>query len=63
MNDVKKLWQSRTFWFNVIAAIIDIAVYLQASAPQKYLPYITAVHAIGNIVLRYITDKPITSLL
>lgn len=58
----KSLIKSKVFWFNVLTVIIQIAVYLETAAPAEYIPYTTAIQAIGNIILRYITTQKITSL-
>jgi len=50
--DSKSLFASRTFWFNVATMVVTFAGIL----PTKYAAPIAAV---GNILLRIITDQPV----
>lgn len=55
----KPIWQSKTFWLNVVAGGLEIA---QAVGDLKLVPpgTITVIAAIGNIILRRITSSPVT---
>lgn len=58
----KALVQSKEFWFNVAMFVVDTAAYLETVIPQKYLPLVLAIHAVGNIFIRtFLTKQPITS--
>jgi hypothetical protein len=61
MTDAKSILLSRTFWFNVIAGVIGICQSegLLAAIPAPWGPVIVMV---GNLVLRYVTTKPVTLL-
>lgn len=61
---MKKWYQSRTLWFNIIVASL-VALEASFSALQNFLPadiYAIAVPvlAIGNAVLRIVTTQGIT---
>ena len=48
----KPIWQSRTFWFNVVSLTVALVEILP---PRYAVPIIT----VGNIVLRFLTTVPI----
>jgi hypothetical protein len=48
----KTIWQSKTFWFNVVMTIVDFAAFSETVLPIEALPYLTMVQGLGNIVLR-----------
>lgn len=60
MNETKSLWKSKTFWFNTISGVIGVVGQIQGFLPPPALPYVAAVVAVGNIVLRMITDQPVS---
>lgn len=64
MNDGKALINSKEFWLNVVSFAVEAAMYFEATFPAgKYLPYVVAVHGLGNIFLRvFFTKQPITSI-
>ena len=59
MTDAKSILLSKTFWFNLVAGVIGIcqAEGLLTAIPAPWGPVILMV---GNIVLRYVTTKPVT---
>ena len=61
MRETKKIYQSKTFWVNLIAIVgivlnslygIEIDAELQAT-------FATAILGVINIILRLVTSKPI----
>lgn len=59
MNNLLKLARSRTFWFNVVTGALIITDQLTGS--KVISPEVSAsIVAIGNVVLRLITTKPIS---
>jgi hypothetical protein len=60
-NDGKKPWyKSKTIWFNIITICLGFfqVVNQNIPIPAQYLAYINAV---GNLILRFITDTKLTS--
>jgi hypothetical protein len=51
----KSIFKSRTFWFNVVTAVVTYGGHL----PPEYAFY---VNVIGNIILRRLTKTPVTVL-
>lgn len=51
--DAKSILTSKTFWFNIVTAALDLAKIL----PPKYaVPVLFA----GNILLRLVSNQPVT---
>lgn len=62
--DVKNFWESKTFWLNIITAIIMVLDLLvqQPFIPPNLLPFIAFAVGVLNIVLRiWFTDTGIAS--
>lgn len=59
----KKWYKSKTVWFNIITSVLTVVASLQnsplVSDPQIQAGVILFI-TIGNAVLRFITDEPIT---
>lgn len=57
MNSIKGLLKSKVFYFNLITGAIEL---VNAFAP--FLPPGTAmaVSVVGNVLLRFFTDKPLS---
>lgn len=58
----KKFYQSKTFWFNVLAFVVAVAAnfgYTGELAPEAQQFVLPAVFVI-NIVLRFITNQGIS---
>lgn len=62
MSNTKKLWESKTWWFNVLVFVLAILSLPQIGGvvPPEWLPHIGYLAAIGNVVLRLVTDSPIS---
>lgn len=61
MEENKKWFHSKTIWFNIVSGIVTIAASLQSDgglSPQL-ASIMASVVTIGNVVLRFITEKPI----
>ena len=59
----KTWWQSKTIWANVIAFVATIAGMFGFDwglTPETQAQIVAAVMAVVNVVLRFITDKPIS---
>jgi hypothetical protein len=54
----KSLWQSKTFWFNCVSALLMLAQW--AAGQDLINPDVAAIAiAVLNIALRIITRKPV----
>jgi uncharacterized membrane protein len=53
----RKMVKSKTFWFNLITGALVVTDQLTG----KVIPaqYSASIVAIGNVILRYLTTKPI----
>lgn len=60
-SDGKSLLASKTFWANLLAGGLQIAGMVSGFMPEKYAPLGVAVQSILNIVLRLVTNQPITT--
>ncbi len=59
----KPFYQSKTFWFNILAGVIAIAGifgFASFEPSSEVLEVIGVIVAAVNIVLRYVTTKPVT---
>jgi hypothetical protein len=54
------IFNSRTFYFNMLALGIAVLVLPQVGdlVPEKYVRYYEAAVAIGNVIMRLITVRP-----
>ena len=51
----KKLWKSKTFWFNILSGAAALSGVIQLS-PE----HVAIATAIINVGLRFVTDKPVS---
>lgn len=58
----KALITSKTTWANILLGIIQIAGLVSGYIPEQYAPIGVAVQSIANILLRLITNQPITGI-
>lgn len=60
--ETKSIFKSRTFWINVILAVVAIAGTPEVTSllGPSGLKYLMAAQSVGNIVLRYFTTQPVT---
>jgi hypothetical protein len=60
--EAKEFWQSKTFWVNVMVIVVAVLDLLskQPFVPPQYVPFVLFAVGVVNIVLRAITDKPVT---
>jgi hypothetical protein len=56
----KSLFASKTFWVNALTLAIGVGGYLTGLVPAPYQPIVVAALALANIILRTITDQPVT---
>lgn len=61
----KPIWESKTFWANVIAfSVAALGVVLDMSdalaLPDKWEVYLTLAVALMNVGLRFITSQPVS---
>jgi hypothetical protein len=59
----KKFYLSKTFWFNVLALTVAIANpfgFLDFVPDEHLAEYAAAVVTVINVILRFVTEKPIT---
>lgn len=65
MNEPKIWWQSKTLWFNTLAVVVFAAqLLLKTTTDLQLSPEILTVLGIvvgvGNYILRFQTNQPIT---
>jgi len=63
VNGTKRPWQSKTFWFNVLAIIVMVAGAFGFSSFElspDYQQLAVGLIAVINLALRFITNKGIT---
>lgn len=61
--DSKPWYKSKTVWANIIVVAVAIGIYLQSQPgviPEQYAVYFAAFLGALNIVLRFVSDQPIT---
>ena len=57
----KKWYLSKTIWVNIVALIASIVAYYGINIPpEEYGPIATYIIVFINIILRFVTRKPIT---
>lgn len=56
----KSIFESRTFWVNLLGGLVTAGGTAWGTIPQKYAPIIMAVGGIANILLRLVTTQPVT---
>ena len=62
MNEVKPIWKSKTFWFAILFAVVNVAGVLgyQTYQPDAQTTEIVGVLvSIAVIALRYVTREPV----
>jgi hypothetical protein len=50
----KPIYQSKTFWFNVLSVIVTVAGVVPVT------PVTMGIAAVGNVILRIVTNQPVT---
>jgi hypothetical protein len=62
---MKPIWQSKTFWFNIVMAVVTMSDHASAfgavmpAEVGEALPYVVMV---GNLILRVLTVGPVEVL-
>jgi hypothetical protein len=58
---IKEWYLSKTFWFNVLAVIVAVAMAFgyTGEMPKEWATFIPAIIAIINIILRLVTRQPL----
>lgn len=59
-TDSKPIWQSKTFWVNSLTLAVTVLTYLSGVLPADAAPWIAGGLSIANVVLRFLTEKPVT---
>lgn len=62
MDEGKSLVASKTFWVNVLTLAISAGGYLSGMVPPHWQPWLAGGLAIANVLLRLITEQPITKV-
>lgn len=60
----KSILQSKTIWANASVVVVTLLTFLvnyltTGSVPEAWLPYVPAIVAVANLVLRFFTTQPI----
>ncbi len=59
MASSKSVFSSKTMWFNAVAFLLAVAAMVSGSFPLSP-EYAVFAQAVGNMVLRYVTNKPVS---
>jgi hypothetical protein len=57
MKQIKGLLKSKVFWFNLITIALEITNALATMLPSATF---LLINAVGNIILRFLTEKPLS---
>ena len=57
----KSPFASRTLWVNIITIAIDAIGHFTDTIPASAQPYIAMGLAVANIVLRFLTNQPLST--
>ena len=63
MTDNKPFWQSKTVWVNVVALVATLAGAFKLDlglTPEVQATVVTAIMALVNVGLRFVTTTPIS---
>lgn len=55
----KKIWKSKTLWFNVLAAVVLVASEVGFGGFEADPQLMALVAAAANVVLRFVTREPV----
>lgn len=62
--EVKSVWASKTLWLNIISFVLGVVVLAEQSPlfadKAQVLTVLASVNALLNLVLRFISNNPIT---
>ena len=58
--NTKSLFQSRTFWVNLLGGIGSVTGMVSGFIPPSVAPYVMGAGAIANILLRLVTSQPVS---
>lgn len=60
----KPIWQSKTFWFNVLVVVIGVAAVMADPAQygDEVAKWAALILAVGNVVLRTISSGAVTMM-
>ncbi len=62
MNTIKGAIRSKTMWFNIITGVLAVLSLKEITTlmPQTFLPNLAVINALGNLVLRMLTNQPLS---
>tara|TARA_R110002126_G_C10490563_1_gene503866 strand:+ start:6047 stop:6250 length:204 start_codon:yes stop_codon:yes gene_type:complete len=58
-TDVKSIFASKTFWFNIVGFCVMLAEALMDFLPPDWTPVLGVVVTVGNVLLRFKTNSAI----
>ncbi len=55
--------KSKTMWFNAITGLLAILALPEVTTliPTSFLPNLAIINALGNLILRVLTDQPLAN--
>ena len=56
----KPIWQSKTFWVNALTLVATVLGSITGILPPEAAPYIVGVQSVVNVILRFLTERPVT---
>lgn len=62
-GEAKMWYTSKVFWLNLVAIVVAVGYYLMDTpgiVPATYVTYVAAGLGAANLVLRMVTNQPIT---
>lgn len=61
MQDGKPVYQSKTFWFNVVAFVVTAVLKFVNTdgLPAEVAAWSPVIITVGNLVLRFVTSQPV----